>query len=191
MIRLGTKVPWETFLGDFSFISYLGEMEEDRYIPKAKLSGWRFNWSTEKRFEFGISRAWFVSGEGQRNDFSHVVSDLYGEFFKSRGDEEESDFRNQQIVMDFRVKFPEIKLVFYGEWGREDHQYAVDIFKYWDSTQGYIGGIKQIDLFSPGLFWIIEYADNSQPDRYMPPGMSIVSTKADGHIRESRTSHEG
>ena len=168
MIRIGTKTPWQTRLGAFSFISYIGEMEADRHIPRAKLSGWRLNWNSEKRVEFGISRAWFVGGEGQKNDFSHVVGDLYLEFFKPRsGSERLSDFRNQQIVMDFRVKIPEMQLVLYGEWGREDHQHGFDdTIEYWDSTQGYIAGVKGIDIFARGYFWILEYANNSQPSRY-------------------------
>jgi len=167
MLRLGTQQPIDTRLGYFSFLTYIGQMEGDRHIPNPKFSGMRITLSTEKRLEFGLSRSWFAGGERQDNSFSHTYWDLYTEFFKpKKGSENWSDFRNQQLVLDFRINIPEISSVFYGEWGREDHQFSwKDSIKYWDSTHAYILGFKQIGLV-PNSFWLIEYADNSQPTRY-------------------------
>ncbi|MGK5090823.1 capsule assembly Wzi family protein [Deltaproteobacteria bacterium TL4] len=167
MIRIGTLEPWDTRLGAFSFLSYLGQMEEDRYIPNAKFSGWRFDWSSN-RIEFGASRSWFVGGDGKNENFSHMVGDLYVELFKNRsGAERDTDNRNQQLVIDLRVKIPEIKLVLYGEFGREDHEHNLkDLRSKWDHSQGHIIGVKQLDLIDD-FFWIIESADNTQPSRFI------------------------
>ncbi|MGK5094031.1 capsule assembly Wzi family protein [Deltaproteobacteria bacterium TL4] len=164
MLRIGTIEPWDTRLGLFSFISYLGEMEENRTIPRAKFSGWRLDWSTQKRVEFGVSRSWFVGGEGQKEEFTHVVSDLYTELFKPRsGSERDGDLRNQQLVLDMRIKIPEIKTVLYGEFGREDHEHNLkNLRKSWNHSQAHILGIKSLG-WVPHFFWIFERANDVQP----------------------------
>ncbi len=161
MLRLGTISPWDTFLGYFSFLTYIGEMEKDRHIPRARFSGMRLNWSTSRRLEMGVSRSWLAGGDGQNNGVSHVFWDLYSEFFKpTSGNESYGDFRNQQLVLDFRLKIPEIKTVVYGEYGREDHEHGLKgIADRWYHTQAHILGIKQIDLLFPGFFWMIERAE--------------------------------
>lgn len=161
MIRLGTLSPWETWLGNFSFLTYFGELEKDRYVPQARFSGIRLNWSTSKRIEVGISRSWLAGGKDQNNGFSHVFWDLYSEFFKpTSGIERYDDFRNQQLVFDFRIKIPEIKAVIYGEFGREDHEHDIaGIIDRWYHTQANIIGYKQIDLFVDNLFLILERAE--------------------------------
>lgn len=167
MVRLGTISPADTFLGYFSYLTYVGEMESERHVPRAKFAGMRIDWSTSKRLEIGMSRSWFVGGDGQNNSFSHVYWDLYTEFFKpTSGVDTYSDFRNQQLVFDFRFKIPEIKLVLYGEYGREDHEFSwQDAWYKRDRTQANILGMKQIDLL-PGFFWIVERANTVQPSQY-------------------------
>lgn len=180
MLRLGTISPWDTFLGRFSFLTYLGELEQDRYIPGAKFAGLRLNWTTSKRVEFGVSRSWMAGGEGQNNSFSHVFLDLYSELFKpTSGIENYDDFRNQQLVLDFRFKIPELKTVIYGEFGREDHEFDFSgIVDRWYHTQANILGIKQIDLFLDNVFWILERAETVE--RYpFPEFMPWFKTEDD------------
>jgi hypothetical protein len=167
MARLGTIKPFHTFLGYVSFLTYVGEMEAERHIPRAKFAGTRLNWSTQKRLEIGVSRSWFAGGDGQDNSISNVYWDLYSGFFKQRGGVESySDYRNQQLVLDFRLKIPEINLVMYGEFGREDHEFNWDgVVERWDHTQAHILGLKQSNLFGD-FFWIIERANNVQPAKH-------------------------
>jgi hypothetical protein len=168
MIRLGTIAPIETRLGRFSLLTYVGETEAERYVPRAKFAGTRINWSARNRLEIGISRSWFAGGDGQNNSISNVFWDLYTEFYKpSEGAKFFTDHRNQQLVIDFRLTIPEIKLVFYGEFGREDHEFNWShLADKWDRTQAHILGLKQIDIVK-GLFWIIEKADTVQPYQYV------------------------
>jgi len=168
MVRLGMISPYSGSWGNLSFLAYYGQMEADREVPNAKFSGMRFDWNSDQYFEVGVSRSWFAGGKEQNNSFSHTYWDLTNELFKPKsGIESRSDFRNQQIVLDFRIKIPVLKTVLYGEWGREDHQFALkDSIIYWDSTHGYILGLKNIDLFFPGFFWLFEKANNVQPSRY-------------------------
>ncbi|MDH5561452.1 MAG: capsule assembly Wzi family protein, partial [Deltaproteobacteria bacterium] len=141
-----------------------------RHVPNAKLGGFRLDYSTSKRLELGLSRSWFAGGEGQDNSVSNVIWDLYSEFFKPKaGAETKTDYRNQQIVFDFRIKIPEIKFIIYGELGREDHQMDwQDTIKNWDRTKAHIAGIKWID-FIDGYFILIEQADTVQPNKYSIP----------------------
>ena len=168
LIRVGTRQPWDTSSGYWSFLHYIAQLESNRAVPDARLSGWRLDWSTQRRVELGISRSWMVGFDPADNNLQKTGVDLYTTFFKPSGDESSiNDHKNQQIVFDFRLKFPEIKTVFYGEWGREDHQHDLGGARaYWDSTQGHILGVKQIDLFGGQWFWIFEKANNAQPSRY-------------------------
>ncbi|NQU64604.1 MAG: hypothetical protein HQ517_10030 [SAR324 cluster bacterium] len=173
MVRLGTISPYDSFLGNFSLLTFCGELEPNRHIPRAKFASVRVDWSTSKRVEVGLSRSWMAGGEGQENSFSHVFLDLYSDIFKpTSGIEKYDDFRNQQLVFDFRFKFPEIKTVIYGEFGREDHEFDFDgVIKRWYHTQANILGIKQIDLFFDGFFLILERADTVERypfPEYMP-----------------------
>ena len=172
MIRVGTQKPVDTSWGYWLFLTYIGKTESERTISNAFFSGWRLNWSTEKRIEIGISRSWFVGGEDENNSLSHTFWDLYVEFFKPRRDENlsesYSDMRNQQIVVDWRVKIPEINLVFYGELGREDHEHNFrDTLSSWDHSKAHILGVKWIDLFIENTYWILEQADTTQPTEFL------------------------
>lgn len=60
------QLPWILgVLGPFKAVWFLAELENDRIIPKAKLTGLRLNFKPHPDFEFGLSRAVMFGGSGR------------------------------------------------------------------------------------------------------------------------------
>lgn len=62
------ETPLLSWLGEWQFIAFLGQMESARTIPDAKLTGMRFTFKPIDNLEFGLSRAMQWGGEGRDND---------------------------------------------------------------------------------------------------------------------------
>ena len=78
LLRIGTRGPWETSWGYWTFSHQVVQLEQDRHVPYARLSGWRLGWSSERRFEFGLSRSWQVGWvQGEQYRFYQLVGELY------------------------------------------------------------------------------------------------------------------
>jgi len=166
MFSWGSADVADTFLGKFYYVGYLGKLEKNRKIAEPWFSGWRVGLYGKSGYEIGVSRSWFAGGQGQDNSFSHVVSDLYTTFYKTKNqDAALQEFRNQQIVLDFRLLWERWSI--YGEWGREDHEHdRQGIYRNWDSTQANLFGAKVRGIWNEESFFVIERADNYQRARY-------------------------
>ena len=174
LLRIGTRRPWNTSWGYWSFSHQVGQLGKDRTVPHSRISGWRLGWSTEKRFEFGLSRSWVAGLGGDQYRFYTLVGELYdaGRFFKPFPDHDDSqedysggDYRNQQLVMDGRLKFPETGTRIYWEWGREDHEHDVaGIQNRWQHSQAKIVGWHQQYGSEREWYSTIEWADTLQPE---------------------------
>jgi len=184
LLRIGTRGPWETSWGYWTFSHQVVQLEQDRHVPYARLSGWRLGWSSERRFEFGLSRSWQVGWvQGEQYRFYQLVGELYdpSRFFKDRPvhddpDEDYSggDYRNQQLVTIGRLKFPESGTGLYWEWGREDHEHDLHgISKGWEHTQAKVLGWRQQYGTRRDWYTILEWADTLQPRNALtrPPGV--------------------
>ena len=184
LLRIGTRGPWETSWGYWTFSHQVVQLEQDRHVPYARLSGWRLGWSSERRFEFGLSRSWQVGWvQGEQYRFYQLVGELYdpSRFFKDRPDHDDpdedysgGDYRNQQLVTIGRLKFPESGTGLYWEWGREDHEHDLHgISKGWEHTQAKVLGWRQQYGTRRDWYTILEWADTLQPRNALtrPPGV--------------------
>ncbi|MFT5276547.1 MAG: hypothetical protein ACI97K_002603 [Glaciecola sp.] len=68
-----SQSPWLSWMGPWYFTSQLGQLEDDRAVPNAKLLLNRFTFSPFKRFEFGVSWAAMWGGDGQPRSLSNFI----------------------------------------------------------------------------------------------------------------------
>ena len=61
-----TELPWIfRSLGPCKTVWFLTELEKDRFVPEAKLTGLRLNFKPHPAFEFGLSKAIMYGGSGK------------------------------------------------------------------------------------------------------------------------------
>ena len=184
LLRIGTRSPWNTSWGYWTFSHHVAQLEKDRYVPHSRLSGWRLGWSTESRLELGLSRSWQVGWvSGEQFQFYSLVGELYDprRFFKKKPDFDNpdedysgGDYRNQQLVMDGRLKFPETGTRIYWEWGREDHEHDISgIQNRWQHSQAKVLGLHQQYGSEREWYSNIEWADTLQPESLLHWGNTI------------------
>ena len=91
---------WLSWLGEWQFVSFLGQMESNRTIPEAKLTGMRFTFKPIDNLEFGLSRAMQWGGEGRDEDLKTFWKSL-----TSQGENTSSQAGNQIAGFDARFNF--------------------------------------------------------------------------------------
>jgi hypothetical protein len=94
------ETPLLSWLGEWQFVSFLGQMESNRVIPEAKLTGMRFTFKPIDSLEFGLSRAMQWGGEGRDQGFKSFWKSL-----TSQGENESGDSGNQIAGFDARYNF--------------------------------------------------------------------------------------
>jgi hypothetical protein len=159
MAKLATpqpiQLPWVLRrLGLFKFALFLAELEKDRDIPEAKLTGLRVNLRPHPQLEVGLLRAVMVGGDGAPEaDFGD-----YAQVFIPTSEQDET---NQLAGFDvsFRWPMPDAlplrAVTFYGEFVGEDEA------GFLPSKWGKLAGAKLGDLLKTGRTDLrVEYADN-------------------------------
>jgi len=94
------ETPLLSWLGEWQFVSFLGQMESNRAIPEAKLTGMRFTFKPFDNLEFGLSRAMQWGGEGRSEGFKTFFKSL-----TSQGENESGDTGNQLAGFDARFNY--------------------------------------------------------------------------------------
>ncbi|WP_231877363.1 capsule assembly Wzi family protein, partial [Oleiphilus sp. HI0043] len=94
------ETPLLSWLGEWQFVSYIGQLESERTIPEAKLTGMRFTFRPLKGLEFGMSRAMQWGGEGRDEDLSTFWKSL-----TSQGENTAKQAGNQLAGFDVRYGF--------------------------------------------------------------------------------------
>lgn len=89
-----------SWIGEWSFVSYLGQMESNRVISRAKLMGMRFTMMPMDGLEIGLSRGMQWGGKGRDNDLSTFWRSL-----TSQGENTSSEAGNQLAGYDVRYGF--------------------------------------------------------------------------------------
>ena len=89
-----------SWLGEWQFVSFLGQMESSRVVPEGKLTGMRFTFKPTDFLEFGLSRAMQWGGEGRDEDFSSFWKSL-----TSQGENTSEQSGNQIAGFDARYNF--------------------------------------------------------------------------------------
>ena len=91
---------WLSWLGDWHFVSFLGQMESSRAVPEGKLTGMRFTFKPTDFLEFGLSRAMQWGGEGRDESLSAFWKSL-----TSQGENTSEQSGNQIAGFDVRYNF--------------------------------------------------------------------------------------
>ncbi len=154
------QLPWVLrYLGPFRSQWFMAQLEEDRDIPEARVSGMRLNFKPHARWEVGLSRVVMFGGRG----VPRVDLFDYGKMFLARSEQEEN---NQLAGFDTSILLPlaeipygrhlpmrSIKLYFDG--AGEDEAGMLP------SNWGFLYGVQLNDILKTGRTDIrIEYADN-------------------------------
>jgi len=94
------ETPLLSWLGDWHFVSFIGQLEGSRVIPEAKLTGMRFTFQPFDDLEIGLSRAMMWGGDGRKENLSAFWKSL-----TSQGENEiGSDSGNQLAGYDLRYR---------------------------------------------------------------------------------------
>ena len=96
----GFETPLLSWLGEWQFVSFLGQMESNRTIPEAKLTGMRFTFKPFNNLELGLSRAMQWGGEGRGESLNSFWKSL-----TSQGENEGGDSGNQLAGFDARFSY--------------------------------------------------------------------------------------
>lgn len=94
------ETPFLAWLGQWHFISFLGQLEESRTIPEAKLTGMRFTFQPIEDLEIGLSRAMMWGGDGRDENLSALWKSI-----SSQGENETgTESGNQLAGYDLRYR---------------------------------------------------------------------------------------
>jgi len=94
------ETPLLSWLGEWQFVSFLGQMESSRAIPEAKLTGMRFTFKPTDRLEVGLSRAMQWGGVGRDDDLKTFWKSL-----TSQGENTSEQAGNQLAGFDARYAY--------------------------------------------------------------------------------------
>jgi len=91
---------WLSWLGDWHFVSFLGQMESNRVVPEAKLTGMRLTLKPFSNLEIGLSRTMQWGGEGREENLNAFWKSL-----TSQGENTSEQSGNQIAGFDARLNF--------------------------------------------------------------------------------------
>jgi len=159
-----TLLPWIfRGLGPFKAVWFLTELEKDRTIPEAKLTGLRFNFKPYPTLEFGLSRAIMFDGQA-RADLG--LRD-YWDIFWATQENRPGKLNNNQlagvdasILIPFDSTMPAKSIRLYTDLAAEDEADGLP------SNWGKLFGMQLNDILQTGRTdFLIEYAHNRIPGK--------------------------
>lgn len=168
MVKLSTptpvKLPWIfRGLGPFKVVWFLTQLEEDRPIPKPKLTGMRINFKPHPAVELGLSRAIIFGGEGRP---SLGLRDYWNIFFATKEnrpgklDNDQLAGFDASLLLPVEWLMPAKSVKLYTDWIGEDEAGGLP------SSWGKLFGAKVSDILKTGRTdLIIEYANNHIPGK--------------------------
>jgi hypothetical protein len=128
-ISIDRRVPepfetkWLSWIGPWSFHSFIGQMEDDRHVPKPYIWGMRgeVRPTLIDGLEIGFFRVLQLGGEGYPSDFSVWVDGfLSQDNFSSHDPSKSTEPGNQLAGIDIRWKVLDLPLAIYGQVAGED-----------------------------------------------------------------------
>lgn len=100
-------LPVLRWLGPWRLDAFIGQLEDDRTVPEAKLLGARLTFMPLRGLEIGIFRTAQWGGDGRPQDFDSFIDLLAGRDNRGdRGVTEENEPGNQLGGLDFRWRSP-------------------------------------------------------------------------------------
>ena len=154
--RNGTQAfntKWLSWLGPWSFTTFMDWLDDEREIEDALLFGARFSFRPVSGLEIGLSRTAQWCGEGRPCDFSTFLNLLVGNDNRDVNVDPEDEPGNQLAGIDIRWTLPrQIPLAVYVQWIGEDGRQGTALpgswlrqagIEYW----GNIGGSRHKTYF--------------------------------------------
>lgn len=111
--------PVLSWLGPWTFTTFIGRLDGNRYISHPYLIGMRFVFRPLSGVEIGLSRVMQFGGGGRRQDWSCFWDAMLGRT-NPPGDSNRYDCASQMAAIDARFHIPETRLTFYGQMGARD-----------------------------------------------------------------------
>lgn len=112
---------WLRWLGPWTWTTFMGQLENGRFVPDALLFGARLNFRPIPSLELGLSRTAQWCGSGRPCDLSTLADLLIGRDNRGENTELENEPGNQLAGLDWRWKLPSrLHLAWYGQFIGED-----------------------------------------------------------------------
>ncbi len=73
------KTPWLSWIGPWTFVAQMAQLEEERHVPNAKLWSTRATFKPYKKLELGLSWSYQWGGDGQPNSSRFFFNGLLGQ----------------------------------------------------------------------------------------------------------------
>jgi len=154
------ELPWVfSALGPFRAEWFLSQLEENRDISEARLSGLRLNFKPHARWEVGLSRVVMFGGE----DVPRVDLFDYAKMFLARSEQIEN---NQLAGIDTSILLPLAEIPYGKHLPLRSIKFYVDAAGedeagFMPSNWGYLYGLQLNDILKTGRTDLrFEYADN-------------------------------
>jgi hypothetical protein len=141
------ETKWLSWIGPWSFHSFIGRMEEERHVPNPYLWGMRGEVKPTilSGLEIGFFRMMQLGGEGYPSNLSvWVDAFLSQDNFHSNQVGKNTEPGNQIAGVDLRWRVLDLPLAIYGQVAGEDEdnffpealffQYGIEIWKDWDDS---------------------------------------------------------
>lgn len=150
-----------SWIGPWRLSLFLGQLEEERAVPDAKMIGMRLSFVPIERLEIGLSRTIMFGGEGRSEGFSTVWDALIGRDNVAEGETAEDDASNQIATIDARYGFSlgEQTMGLYAQMMGEDEAGYLPSRKSWlfgvDWTSQFLRSDQQ---------WFVEFTNTLAED---------------------------
>jgi len=164
-----TELPWIfRSLGPCKTVWFLTELEKDRFIPEAKLTGLRLNFKPHPAFEFGLSKAIMFGGLGKSSVSLKDYFDMWWPQSEHPENNQLAGF-DVSVLLPLDDKIPAKSVKLYTDFIGEDE--AGKLPAKW----GRLFGVKLNDIFRTGRTDLrMEYANNhvsGAPDVFYAHGV--------------------
>lgn len=144
-----------SWVKNWSFEMFLGQLESDRAIPSARLTGIRFTFFPIVGLELGMSRVMQWGGEGRDNGLSTFMDSL-----TSRGENDERSAGNQLGGFDFHYRLDWLRwnTSLYGQIIGEDEANFLP-----SKYMSQLGLNVLMDIGQKGAYakWFVEYTNTT------------------------------
>jgi len=116
----GFETRWLRWIGPWTVSTFIGELDDDRYVPNAKLFGLRLTARPLPQLEIGLSRAAQLCGDGRSCGASEFFNMLLGRDNRGVNVSDEAEPGNQLAGIDGRWSFAHGRSAIYWQWIGED-----------------------------------------------------------------------
>ncbi len=112
---------WLSWIGPWSLTTFMTQLDDERFVPDARLFGVRVNFKPLQSLEIGLSRTAQWCGDGRPCDFTAFKDLLLGNDNRGVNVDPDKEPGNQLAGIDMRWQLPrKIPVALYMQWIGED-----------------------------------------------------------------------